>query len=348
MDVSKLVRKCIMKMDSYNIPKRLDVKVKLDQNESPYSIPEAIVEKIRSRFQSVKLNRYNDGNSTELRELIAKRLKVAIDNVAVGVGIDELLYYIMLAFIEKGNKVVRFSPSFEMYKICSTLADALDVSIALNPDFSLHEKFVQESRNAKLVFLCRPNNPTGNSIPLKTVERIAQTSSGLVCIDEAYVDFAGDNCLTLLDYENVIILRTFSKAMSAASVRMGYAIADKRVIESINKVRLPWNIPLFSQIATEEIIKNVEMFSDNIQKIKSERSRLFAEMEKLGITVFPSEANFILFKVKDRDFVFDGLLEQGVLIRSFSCSELKNYLRVTVGTYDENNAFLDALKRCLI
>jgi len=322
--------------------------VKLDQNESPYQLPGELQREMLSRFRQIELNRYNDGESSRLRGLFAARLGVGERNVCAGTGIDELLYYLMFAFVEPGETVVRATPSFGMYKICATLAQAKDVAIPLNPDFSLPERFIAAARESKLVFLCRPNNPTGNADPLETVERLARACPGLVCIDEAYAEFASDNCASLLKTcPNVVILRTLSKAFGAAAARVGFAAAGESVIAALDAVRLPWNMPAFSQAAAEVLLENAASFDGNVSRIKEERARLFAGLQKMGVAVFPSEANFLLMRVPRADAVFDGLLSRGVLVRPFSSPELAGCLRVTVGTREENEAFLDALKGCL-
>jgi histidinol-phosphate aminotransferase len=345
--IDSLARENIKAMQPYEMPTSARSECKLNQNESPYDIPNALKERILERVAATPWNRYNEGSSMRLRELLAAKFSLTPGNIIVGAGIDELLYYIALAFVEKGDKIVRFSPSFSMYKICSQLAEALDIDIRPNLDFSLPEKFIEESRYAKLTFICRPNNPTGSTIEIKTLENIVQNTRGLVCIDEAYADFADDNCRGLLNYSNVILLRTFSKAFSAAGIRIGYALANERVVTLLNRVKLPWNVSLFSQIAAEEIIQNSKQFEEIATGIKSERARLFSELQRLGVTGYPSKGNFILFRLPNATLVFESLLNQGILIRSFSSQVLKNCLRVTIGTIEQNDRFLQALERCL-
>lgn len=346
--MEELVRERIRLIDPYEMPFSGRTDCKLDQNESPCDLPGELKERILEEVKKSSWNRYNEGSSKQLREQLAERFFLKPENIIVGVGIDELLYYIALTFLEKKDKVVRFSPSFGIYKTCCELAGALDIEIKLNPNFSLPNSFINEVKCAKLTFICRPNNPTGNSIDLKTMEKIVKNTTGLVCIDEAYAEFGSDNCLSLLKYPNVVILRTFSKLFSAASIRLGYALADESIISYINRIKLPWNINLFSQIAAQEILKSSEYFEDLRDRIKNERERLNLGLAEIrNVEVVQSEANFILFRVPDSNSLFERLLGAGVKLRKFSSPLLKNYLRVSVGEVEENNRFLEFLKRCL-
>lgn len=348
MSIEKLQRKTVATMQPYEGPSAARAACKLDQNESPYDAPEAVKRRILRRLKRAPFNRYPDSFSGALRSLLAARLKVKPERVTIGAGIDELLYSLTLAFVEKGDKVLYFEPSFSMYKICCSIAGARGIAVRLDGNWQLPEKFVTESRTAKLTFICRPNNPTGNCIPLETVEKIVQESSGLVCIDEAYVDFADDDCLTLLKYPNVVLLRTLSKAFGAAGARVGYAVADMKVIACIDKVRQPWNLSVFSQIAAEELLRAPKLFASRVQEIKSERKRVLLQLRLLGIQAYDSQTNFILLRVNDSGSEFTKLLEQGILVRKFSSPLLQNCLRVSIGTRKENDLFLAGLARVAV
>lgn len=346
-DVSKSIRKEILSMPSYPAPALADIQYKLNQNESPFDVPLEIKQRIFERLQQTPFNRYNDGDSSKIRELLSEKFEVPKNRILVGAGIDELLYYLVLTVVNKGEKVVRFSPSFAMYSICTTVCGGTDVDIALDPNFSLTEEFYKESKDAALTFICSPNNPTGNSFSIAELEQIVKNSKGIVCIDEAYADFADENALSLLRYPNVVIMRTFSKAFSAAGVRFGVAIADPTLIENMNKIRLPWNIGFFQQIAAEELLLESPIFAKNVQYIKKERERVFAALQvmKNVIKVYPSQSNFILFRVPYSKKTYEALLKKSVQVRLFSSSLLQNCLRVSIGTKEENDAFLNALKK---
>lgn len=343
MEIEKLQRKTVAAMQPYEMPAAAGAECKLDQNELPWDVPAALKKKIFRRLARAPFNRYPDSASGALRSILASRLKVQKERITIGAGVDELLYSITLAFVEKGDRVLYFEPSFSMYNICCRIAGARGVAVRLDGDWQLPEKFAEESRNAKLTFICRPNNPTGNCIPLARVEKIAQQANGIVCIDEAYADFADDDCLSLLRYPNVVLLRTLSKAFGAAGARVGYAIADGKVVECIDKVRQPWNLGVLSQTTAEELLSSPAIFASRIRAIKAERQRVLSGLRLLGVEAYRSEANFVLFRVKDSAAVFGRLLEKGVLVRKFSSPILKNCLRASIGTPEENDRFLLAL-----
>ncbi len=331
-------------LQPYQTPKTIEADVKLNQNESPYDFPLELRCEIQKRLDNTNFNRYNDGSSKRLRALLAKKFNVSEDQIIVGAGIDELLYYLILAFVEKNDKIVRPIPSFSMYEICAKIMGADDKPVLLSSDFELTEEFVDESANAKLIFICRPNNPTSNSSDKKIIEKIIQNTSGLVCIDEAYAEFAEEDCLDFLKYENVIIFRTFSKAYSCAGVRLGYAISNQKIIDRFNRVKLPWNMNFFSQIVGEVVLENESIFAERIDEIKKERRRLISNLKPM-VEVLPSDCNFITFKVNSPNSVFAKLVESGILIRNIcQYPRLENYLRVNVGTAAENDKFLDALR----
>lgn len=342
------IRKEIGEMAPYQIPKLLDAEVKLNQNESPFNIPEELVERIRKGIEKIQFNRYNEGSSKRIRELISEKFEVSPEQVIVGAGIDEILYYLVFAFVNKGDKIVRPVPSFSMYEICAKVGSAKDVPVELDGNFELTEEFEKESKDAKLVFICRPNNPTSNSFSKKTIERIIKTCEGIVCIDEAYAEFSEEDCKEFLKYENVILLRTFSKLYSAAAVRVGYGLSSKKIIENLNRVKLPWNVSLLTQIIGELLLENEQIFEKNIQEIKKNRELLVNGLKNLGIRTLPSDANFVLFEVENPKKIFRALLQSGVLIREVSTyPNLEKYLRVSVGTIEEIRLFLEALEKAL-
>lgn len=342
-----LPKKGILELLPYQSPAIIESVVKLNQNESPYNLPPGVIQKFNESMTQIKFNRYNEGSSKKIRELLARKFSVSPDQIMVGAGIDELLYYMMLAFLDKGDKVVRPIPSFAMYEICSRVFGGTDTPIMLSETFDLTEEFVNEAKDAKIIFICRPNNPTSNSFSKNTIEKVIKTTNGLVCIDEAYVEFANDDCLEFLKYENVIIMRTFSKAYSCAGARLGYAISTKTTIEYMNRVKLPWNLSAMQQVLGEIVLENEEIFSSKVAEIKLAKKDLLAELSKV-VPVLPSDSNFILFQVENPSVIFDKLLAKGILVRNVSkYPKLDNYLRVSVGTKDENKSFITALNECL-
>ncbi len=342
-----LVRSDIAKMNPYSRPPIIDVSVKLNQNESPYNLPKEVLDEFQRRLASTKFNVYNEGSSEALRTKLADKFSVSKDQIIVGCGIDELFYYVLMAFVNPGDKIVRPIPSFSMYEICAKLSGAVDCPVELDNEFNLTKKFVEESKTAKITFICRPNNPTGNSWDKSIIEEIIRGTKGLVLIDEAYGEFAQETCFDLLKYSNVILLRTFSKAYSSASVRLGYAIAKEEITDYLNRVKLPWNVSIMSQILGEIALDYDELFMQKIEQIKTDRQILLNELKKI-VKVFPTDANFFLFEVDNPTKVYQKLISLGVLVRNISSYPmLGKYLRANVGTFEENAKFVKALSQAL-
>jgi histidinol-phosphate aminotransferase len=342
MNIKRFVKPNIYSLTAYQA-KEIPCRAKLDANESPYGFMDAY-----KAARSVKTNRYPDPEAKALKKLISKETGVKPESILQGNGSDELIYYLITAF---GGPVLYPVPTFSMYGIITQALGEKKVEVPLNEDFDLDEiGILTEIRRKKprLIFLSSPNNPTGNCFSSETVLKIVETASltSLVIVDEAYQPFASDKGFIPLlgDYKNLIIMRTLSK-MGLAGLRVGFLIADDAIIEQVNKVRLPFNLNAFSQaIAMELLLKNKKALKRNIRIIVSERGKLFNELAKMeGIRPYPSEANFILFRVEDTDRVFDRLLKKGVLVRNMK-GVVGGCLRVTVGTPDENRRFINALK----
>jgi len=351
--LDKLVRKNIKNMAVYPGPEGIVGEVKLNQNESPYNLPKEIKEKIKEKIDEIYFNRYNEGSSKKLRILLGAKFNVNPNQIILGCGMDELLYYVIMTFIAQGDKIVRPIPSFAMYRICAEVSGARDIAVELDNNFELTEEFVTESKDAKLTFICRPNSQTGNSFDKKIIERIIKETSGLVFIDEAYAEFAPGDCLDFLKYNNVIIGRTFSKVYSVAGLRLGYLIADKKIIEYLNKVRLPWNLNVLTQAIGEIILRNENIFIEKIQEINKNKQKVLKELKnlkKLGnvLDVLDSDANFISLKVDKPRNILKSLENKGILVRNLNnYPKMSRYLRVSIGTKKENNKFLSSLKESI-
>ena len=236
-----------------------------------------------------------------------------------------------------------------MFKL-STLAlglEALTVELDRYFDIDLEKMLkVLKDSDPDLTFLASPNNPTGNSFSEERIIEIIKNAKGIVVVDEAYTDFCGKSHIPLIDkYENLVVLRTMSKA-GFAGIRLGILFARDHLVDEINKVRLPYNINLYTQRIAELILENLSFVGENIQLVKRERERVFKELMRIrGIEAFPSEANFILLRVTDADMVHRELINRGVIIRNFnSPGRLENCLRVTIGAPDENDSFIRALE----
>ncbi len=342
MDLKKLVKKEVRSLQAYNA-REIACKAKLDANESPFGFD--IDVKV---FESVRTNRYPDPEAKTLKKLLAKDYRVDSSNILQGNGSDELIYYLITTF---GGPVLYPVPTFSMYGIISQALGEKRVEVPLDDDFDLDVdrmlKAIKKER-PKLIFLSSPNNPTGNCFSADSILKIVEASRGLVVVDEAYQPFAGGRgFLPLLkDYENLLIMRTLSK-IGLAALRLGFLVADARIIAEVNKVRLPFNVNSFSQTMAVKALKEKRVLRSFINNIVSERERLLKEMNEIaGTSPFPSEANFVLFKVKDPSGLHNSLLNKGILVRNIKDS-VPGCLRVTIGTREENTAFMTELKRIL-
>jgi histidinol-phosphate aminotransferase len=291
-------------------------------------------------------NRYPDPEAKALRQVIAKDLGVGTGNILFGNGSDELIYYLITTF---GGPVSYPVPTFSMYGIIGRALGEEKVEVLLDKDFDLDTaKFLAavKKEKPKLVFLSSPNNPTGNCYSTDRILKVLEASKGIVVVDEAYQPFSSETGMLplLKDYRNLVIMRTLSK-IGLAALRLGFMVADPEIIGEVNKVRLPFNLNSFSQAIAAAALKRKKEFRSSVRKIVSERGRLLEEMELIeGITPFPSEANFILFRVDDPDHIYASLLRKGILVRNLN-DAVNGCLRVTVGTPEENTAFLKALKQ---
>ena len=359
MDIRKFVKPNIRSLRAYDAEEIL-CKVKLDANESPYSGLRVQGSGFRVTNILKTLNRYPDPQAKALRRVVANDLGIKPQNILHGNGSDELIYYLITTF---GGPVLYPVPTFSMYGIISQALGEKKIGIPLEKDFDLEvDNMVRAIKRyrPKLIFLSSPNNPTGNCFStdriLKIItatsfrkgERPFAPTSSLVVVDEAYQSFSNEKSfLRLLDkYRNLIVLRTLSK-IGLAGLRLGFLIANKAIINEVNKVRLPFNVNSLSQAIAVETMKNKKQMRSYISSIISERNRLLRMMNNIsGITPFPSDANFILFKVPNAVKIYSLLLKKGVLVRDLS-GVIENCLRVTVGTPGENALFLKTLKEVL-
>ena len=313
----------------------------LNANESPYNPPKEVIDLFKKELNKVEFNRYPDMDERELCSSIAKHFNVNSDNVTIGVGSDELLDCVFRAVIDKGDKVVSFSPSFSMYKVFTELVGGefigvYDENYKIDVDNII--KAIKEN-NPKLVLICSPNNPTGEYLEENDVRRIVESTDALVLLDLAYIDFSKyDYTRLAMEYDNVISFRTFSKAMSLPSIRCGYAISNSDNIDMINVIKAPYSVTTISQILANIAINNYDLYKNQIELIKDERKRLFVELNNLGFKVFDSEANFIFVLMDDK--YNDILLQNKIYIRKFK----SGIYRITIGSRIENDKLLEVLK----
>jgi len=350
--ISQFVRPEIRDLKAYHVGDANNL-IKLDNMENPYSWDQSVMDAWVERIKNAPINRYPDAEAQSLQLALRRSMSIP-DNAGLilGNGSDELLQMICMALAKPGATVLAPTPTFVMYKMLAIFTNMEYCGVELNKDFSLDVDAMLtaiEKTQAAVVFLSYPNNPTGNLFNEQEVCQIIAASPGLVVIDEAYFAFADDSFAKYLDrYDNMLVMRTVSK-MGLAGLRLGYMMGNPHWIEEFNKVRLPFNINCLTQVSAEFALENRAMFDAQTEKICQDRELLFSEMQKIeAIRSYPSKANFILFKPKSGsgDDLFESIKQAGILIRNLGANGglLENCLRVTVGTEQENAAFLKALQ----
>lgn len=351
----KFYRNNLKELKPYD-PHELPYKVKLNANENPYGLPEEIIEEILSKAKNLEYSRYPNANSVKLSETVSSFWGLNRDNIVIGNGSDELIDYLIKAFSEKGRRIITTAPSFAMYKIYSIINGSIFVQIPLGQNnFSLNEdKILEEAKkeNSSIVFIAYPNAPTGNYFAEDKIIKIIEESGCLVVVDEAYYEFGEKTFIPLISqYDNLVILRTFSKAYSLASLRVGYLLSNPEIINEIRKVKSPFNVNTFSQLAAQVVFENKEILKDGIKKIIEERKKLINRINELSpFKAHPSQTNFVLVEVgskENSDLVYNNLLKQGILVQTISdpaFSTSRYFLRITVGNEEENDILIKGLE----
>ena len=315
-----------------------DAKVFLDANENPYNAP---------------FNRYPDPLQRDLKKKISVIKGVREQSIFFGNGSDEAIDLMFRIFCRPGkDNAVAIEPTYGMYGVCADINDVEYRRVLLDDNFQpdADKILAATDDNTKLIFFCSPNNPSGNNIDRKVIDRVLDTFEGIVIVDEAYIDFAGvpSYLLELESRPNLIVLQTFSKAWGMAGIRLGMAFAQPEIIGIMNKVKYPYNINLLTQKRAMDEVMQYDRVQEWVKSILRERTRLMKEFSKLDCTlrVYPSDANFFLARVKDAQATYNYLVDCGIIVRNRSKIALcGNSLRVTVGTAPENNALIDALKK---
>ena len=331
-------------------PKYLPAEAFLSANENPCDVEAALRAEIVREIRRTALNRYPDPLANDLRDLIAEANGLDRDQVLVGNGGDELLFDLALAWGGPGRTFLNLPPTFSVYATNAQLTNTRIVEVARRADFSLDEEAVLArvaAGDIDYVIVTSPNNPTGERAPEDFVLRLLDATDALVVVDEAYFEFSRRTLRPYLEsHENLLILRTFSKAFSLAGVRVGYVLGHAHVIRELVKVRQPYSVDALSQAAARVVFANRATFEPGIAAIIEERDRLMRGLLTLpGVTPFPSDANYILFRMEGADAAWAFLYERGILVRDFSHAPLlEGCLRVTVGTPEQNDGFLAALR----
>ncbi len=349
----EIIRDEIRALTAYHVPDSSGM-VKLDAMENPYRLPPALRGRLAQLIEEAALNRYPDPTAGRLKSRLRQALGVP-DGMALllGNGSDELIQMLILAAAKPGAVVLGVEPSFVMFRMIATFAGARYVGVDLRDDFSLDiERMLGaiEQHRPAIIFIAYPNNPTGNLFDAGLVERLIEAAPGLVVLDEAYHAFAGASFLPRLSrHSNLLVMRTLSK-LGLAGIRLGMLAGAARWLGELDKLRLPYNVNTLTQVVACEVLQHGGVLTEQAAAIKLERGRLLEALRRVpGVTAHPSDANFILFRISNAERVFDGLKQRGVLIKSLHGSHrlLADCLRVTVGTPDENSAFLTALTQTL-
>ncbi|MBZ9786565.1 histidinol-phosphate transaminase [Psychroflexus sp. CAK57W] len=342
MILNNLIRKNVKNMSAYSSARdefNADAEdyLFLDANENPFN---------------TDYNRYPDPYQHELKAAISDIKQIPKENILLGNGSDEVLDLIFRAFCEpKEDEIITMPPTYGMYEVLANLNDIKTVIVPLKRGFQIDVNSVLSSitENTKLIFICSPNNPSGNLLQINDIKTILDDFDGLVVIDEAYIDFASNSSFIseLNDYPNLIITQTFSKALAHAGIRVGMCFASERIISVLNKIKPPYNINQLSQKKALEVVKNFENYLFQVEIIKSERELLSEAFKTISWIehIYPSESNFLLCKVDNANYRYNQLLEQKIVVRNRTNQHLcENSLRFTVGTPEQNQSLLRALK----
>jgi len=348
-DPQDWIRPEIQALNAYHVPDPGNM-IKLDAMENPYSWPVDMVHDWQALLQDAEINRYPDPGSRALKQQIRIAFDINPDmEVLLGNGSDEIIQIIAMAVAGSDRVILAPEPGFVMYKMIAEFVGMKYVGVPLNAnDFSLDMDVMKaaiELHQPAVIFIAYPNNPTGNLFDQGQVREIIEQAPGLVVIDEAYAAFADHSFMSSLgQYSNLIVMRTVSK-MGLAGLRLGYVAGPSQWLNEFDKIRLPYNINILTQLSAEFALKHKDVLDQQTESLRIERQRLFSSLSALErYTVYPSQANFILFRDKQGKAgeLFDALKQEGVLIKNLSAAPgmLKDCLRVTVGRSEENDAFL--------
>ncbi|HEY7281046.1 MAG TPA: histidinol-phosphate transaminase [Actinomycetota bacterium] len=334
--------------EPYRSPQR-PVPIRLNTNECPYPLPPGFAADLQATFERLSLNRYPDWEAVELRGLLAERTGWPVEGLAIGNGSNEIIQQLLLAYGGPGRRAVTFEPTYPVYTRVAWSTHTDVVHVPLEAPFAITDGHVERALDADphLIFVCSPNNPTGNAQPVEVIEQLA-ASGALVVVDEAYVEFGGKTAAVDPGVENVAVLRTFSKAFALAGARLGYGLLSEAVASDIKRVRLPYHVSALTQAAGLAALRHADEAMTILDAIRRQRDRIHETLAAIeGLEVFPSDANFVLFRGRfSPGRMWEALLEHGVLVRDLSMV-VPGALRVTAGTPEETTAFLDALRAVL-
>jgi len=344
----QFVRQSVRNMDGYTPgeqPGVGDRVVKLNTNENPFPPSPKVMQAIRE-LEAEALRRYPNPTADLFRAAAGKLWDVSADHFIAGNGSDDILTIATRTFVGPGQTLAFPEPTYSLYPVLAKLEDAKVVTVPWEEGWKLPINALAETR-AAAIYLANPNAPSGTFVPPAEVAHLAKKFHGLILVDEAYADFAEDNCVALVkDHANIVVSRSLSKAYSLAGLRFGYAIAQPQVIDQMMKVKDSYNCDAISVLAATAAIEDQEYAKQSWEHVKNERARLTGELTQIGWTVIPSQANFLLATVPGghAKAAYLGLKQQGILVRFFDKPGLDDKLRITVGTSQENNALLGGIK----
>ncbi len=337
-EIEKLVRKNILKLKAYSSAREeftAQDGIFMDANENPYG----------------QLNRYPDPYQKILKKKLSELKNINIENIFIGNGSDEIIDLAMRVFCEPGkDKIINFTPSYGMYQVLADINNIKNIEIPLIENFQIDfEKTAKyfSDENIKMIIICSPNNPTGNLINPETIKKILKKFKGILLIDEAYIDFSNsESWIKQLDnYPNLIVTQTLSKAWALAAARIGMAYASKSIVKLLNKIKPPYNISSPNQIAAIKVLQNKKTYDNNINIILNEKEKLIQELSNIKIVkkIFPSDTNFLLIEVENAPKIYNELIQKKIIIRNRN-NLIKNTLRISIGTPQENKQLIKALK----
>ena len=321
--------------------------IKLNTNENPYPPSPTVLKAISDETgQSIRL--YPSPMSDPLRKKAAKVYGVREENVLAGNGADDLLSILVRSFVDEGDLVVLPSPTYTLYSTLVAIQNGKILNVPLTEDFEIPEGFIE--KDARLSFLPNPNAPSGIYVPVERVAHFAEQLNGVLVVDEAYVDFAEESAIPLINkFPNVVVLRTFSKSFSLAGMRIGLAFAHCELIDGMAKVKDSYNLNRLSIVAARAALDDIQWMEENVGRIKKTRATLVSSMKTLGFKVYPSQSNFVLAQIPGRNLsdVYEALKKRGILVRYFDTPRLKDCIRITVGTDYEISRLLEELSQIL-
>jgi len=346
--IDQWLRSDIRDINAYHVPSSKNM-LKMDAMESPFGVPEELKDEFLEYISQSEVNRYPDASAKELQATLRNLMEIPEElGVLLGNGSDELIQLLSLA-CRSGDLIMSFEPSFVMYELVSKFAQLNYHGVKLDDNFDIDLNsalLAIKSKKPKLIFIAYPNNPTGNSFDYDAIIEIIKSTDALVVLDEAYYAYSERSFLKeIVHFSNLVVLRTISK-IGFAGLRLGLLVGSQETIEQLNKLRLPYNINTLTQASANFLLKDRQRISNNAKIIMDERARLYDALSLIrGLTVYPSQTNFLLIEVHNAKSLLESLKDSGILVKGFAISsQLENFIRISVSEVKENNVLLGCIK----